>query len=76
MPAAKRGGSPKAIGISRGGRNSKFQALTNGEGRPLCFPLVGGPVDDRRAADVLLDDLAAGTIVLADKAYHTMRFVT
>ena len=61
----------QAIGISRGGRNSKLHALTDGEGRPLRFLLTGGNVADCRAADVLLDDLAPRTIVLADKAYDT-----
>lgn len=38
----KRGAFAKAIGISRGGRNSKLHALTDGEGRPLRFLLTGG----------------------------------
>ena len=67
----KRGALAQAIGISRGGRNSKLHALTDGEGRPLRFLLTGGNVADCRAADVLLDDLAPCTIVLADKAYDT-----
>jgi transposase len=67
----KRGALVQAIGISRGGRNSKFHALTDGEGGPLRFLLTGGNVAYCRAADVLLDDLAPRTIVLADKAYDT-----
>ena len=67
----KRGACRQAIGISRGGRNSKLHALTDGEGRPLRFLLTGGNVADCRAADVLLDDLAPRTIVLADKAYDS-----
>ncbi len=67
----KRGALRQAIGISRGGRNSKLHALTDGEGRPLRFLLTGGQVADCRAADVLLDDLAPRTIVLADKAYDS-----
>lgn len=54
----KRGALVQAIGISRGGRNSKLHALTDGEGRPLRFLLTGGQVSDCRAADVLLDELA------------------
>ena len=65
----------QAIGISRGGRNSKallelveeLHALTDGEGRPPSFLLTGGDVADRRAADALLTNLAPRTIVLADK---------
>ncbi len=67
----KRGALVQAIGISRGGRNSKLHALTDGEGGPLRFLLTGGNVADCRAADVLLDDLAPRTIVLADKAYDS-----
>ena len=47
----------QAIGISRGGLNSKLHALTDGEGQPLRFLLTGGQIADCRAADVLLDDL-------------------
>jgi transposase len=62
----------QAIGISQGGRYSKLHALTDGEGQPLRFLLTGGQIADCRAADVLLDDLAPGTIVLADKAYDSI----
>ncbi|MDG5487391.1 IS5 family transposase [Sphingomonas sp. BGYR3] len=67
----KGGRSFQAIGISRGGRNSKLHALTDGEGRPLRFLLTGGHVADCRAADVLINDLAPHTIVLEDKAYDS-----
>jgi hypothetical protein len=63
----KRGALVQAIGISRGGCNSKLHAFTDGEGCPLRFLLTGGNVADCRAADILLDDLAPRTIVLADK---------
>ncbi|WP_229839352.1 IS5 family transposase [Sphingomonas glacialis] len=66
-----KGGRSRAIGISRGGRNSKLHALTDGQGRPLRFLLTGGNIADCRADDVLLDDLAPRTIVLADNAYDT-----
>lgn len=67
----KRGALVQAIGINRGGRNSKLHALSSGEGRPLRLPLTGGDVADCRAADVLIGDLAPRTIVLADKAYDS-----
>jgi len=67
----KRGACVQSIGISRGGRNSKLHALSDGEGRPLRFLLTGGSVADCRAADVLLDDLEPRTILLADKAYDS-----
>lgn len=67
----KRGACFQAIGISRGGRNSKLHALTDDTGRPLRFLLTPGNVADCRAADVLLDNLAPRTIVLGDKAYDS-----
>ena len=67
----KGGALVQAIGISRGGRNSKLHALTHGERRPLRFLLTGGNVADCSAADVLLEDLAPRTIVLADEAFDS-----
>ena len=61
----------QAIGISQGDRNCELHALTDGEGRKLRFVLIGGNIADRRAANILLDDLAPYTIVLADKAHDT-----
>ena len=66
----KRGALVQAIGISRGGRNSKLHALTDGEGRPLRFLLTGGQVHDSRAATALLDGIV-GDAVIADKAYDS-----
>jgi len=68
---AEKRGQAKAIGISRGGRTTKFHALADGQGRPLRFVLMGGQAADCRAAEALLGDLAPGTIVLADRAYDT-----
>ena len=58
-------------GVPAGFNITWCHALTDGEGRPLRFLLTGGQVADCRAVDVLLNDLAAGTIVLGDKAYDS-----
>jgi transposase len=67
----KRGALLQAVGLSRGGHNSRLHALTDGEGRPLRFLLTGGQLADCRAADVLLDDLAPRAIVLAFEACNS-----
>jgi len=67
----KRGARAQAIGISRGGRTTKFHALADGQGRPLAFHPTGGQAADCRAAEMLPGDLTPGTIVLADRAYDT-----
>lgn len=66
-----KGALHQAIGVSRGGRNSKLHALTDGQGRPLRFFLAGANVADCRAAELLLTSLTPGTLVLADKAYDS-----
>ena len=72
LGSGRKGGALlQAIGVSRGGRNSKLHALTDGGGRLLRFLLTGGNVADYRATDALLTGLAPRTIVLADKAYDT-----
>ena len=59
----------QAIGVSRGGRNTKIHALSDGAGRPIAFLLMGGNAADAPQAAVLLEDLQAGAMVMADKAY-------
>jgi transposase len=69
----KRGAHAQAIGISRGGRNTKLHAITDAQGRPLAFHLTPGQAADCRVADVLLSDLPARCIVHADRAYDSNR---
>ena len=65
----RRGAKRQAIGVSRGGRNTKLHALSDGAGRPLAFRLPGGHPADAPQAAALLEDVPEGVIVLADKAY-------
>ncbi len=61
----------QAIGVSRGGRNTKLHALSDDLGRPLAFALTGGQAADCRAAELLLHLVPAGALVLADRGYDT-----
>lgn len=66
----QRGGS-QAIGRSRGGRATKIHALTDGLCRPIAFLLTGGQVGDCTAGDLLLEQMPASPILLADKGYDS-----
>jgi len=68
--AACPGVTRKAIGVSRGGRNTKAHAITDGQGRPLAFHLTPGQAADCKAGELLLTDLPP-RCVHADKAYDS-----
>ena len=57
------------MGRSRGGLTSKIHALVDAEGRPVTLRLTGGQVADCVEAEVLIDGLGEGDILLADKGY-------
>ena len=63
----------QAIGISRGGRNTKIHAIADAQGKPLAFLLTPGQAADCRAAEALLGSLPVRCIVHADRAYGTNR---
>jgi len=69
----KRGAYSQAIGVSRGGRNTKVHAITDGQGRPLSFLLTPGQAADCKAGERLLADLPPRCIVHADRAYDSNR---
>ena len=69
----KRGACSQAIGVSRGGRNTKVHAITDGQGRPLSFLLTPGQAADCKAGERLLADLPPRCIVHADRAYDSNR---
>ena len=59
-----------AVGISRGGRNTKIHTLVDGLGNPLAFMLSSGAVHDSTHAVSLLQQLdIKGSNILGDKAY-------
>lgn len=69
----KRGACFQAIGVSRGGRNTKVHAITDSAGRPLAFLLTPGQAADCKAGERLLSNLPLRCIVHADRAYDSNR---
>ena len=64
-------GTPREIGRSRGGPTTKIHVAVDGCGQPQVMHLSPGQAADCTQAPALLGGLAAGTIVIADKAYDT-----
>lgn len=67
----KRGAFLHAIGVSRGGRNTKIHALTDARGRPLALLLTPGNVNDNIVAEELIGSIGPARELLADKAYDS-----
>lgn len=60
----------KAIGISKGGRNTKIHTLVDGLGNPVAFMLSPGNEHDSKHAIPLLKKIGIkGCNILGDKAY-------
>ena len=60
----------KAVGLSRGGRNTKIHTLVDSLGNPLAFLLSSGNDHDSVHAIPLLSRIdIAGSNILGDKAY-------
>ena len=59
------------MGRSRGGLTTKIHALVDAEGRPVKLLLTPGQAGDAPAAASLLEDLAPGATLIADRAYDT-----
>ncbi len=59
------------MGRSRGGLTMKIHALVCAEGRPVRITLTAGQAGDAPAAPELLEVLAPGTTLIADRAYDT-----
>ncbi len=57
------------IGRSREGLTTKLHARVVGNGLPAQLELSPGQVNDAPMAEILLDPLAVGAVVLADRAY-------
>lgn len=61
----------KAIGVSKGGRNTKIHAIVDGLGNPVSFLLSGGNDHDSKHAIPLLGQIEIkGSNILGDKAYN------
>ncbi len=61
------------MGRSRGGLTTKIHALVDASGLPIALKLTEGQAHDGRSADDMLASLAAGQILLADRAYDSDR---
>ena len=59
------------MGRSRGGLTTKIHALVDADGRPVKLMLTPGQAGDAPAAASLLEDLAPGATLIADRAYDT-----
>lgn len=59
------------MGRSRGGLTTKIHALVDAEGRSVKLKLTAGQVHDGQVATAMIEDLRAGDILLADKAYDS-----
>jgi transposase len=57
------------MGRSRGGLTTKIHALVDASGLPIALKLTEGQAHDGRSADDMLGSVAAGNILLADRAY-------
>jgi len=59
------------MGRSRGGLTTKIHALVDADGRPVRLELTPGQAGDAPVARLLLEDLAPGATLIADRAYDT-----
>ncbi len=57
------------MGRSRGGLTTKVHAVVDANGLPIGLALSEGQAYDGHSAQELLDSLAPGSILLADRAY-------
>lgn len=59
------------MGRSRGGLTTKIHALVDANGLPVVLKLTEGQAHDGRSATDMLEDVASGQILLADRAYDS-----
>ena len=71
---ARKTSGPQAIGITRGGLNTKIHALCDALGNPLRFLLTPGQRHDSKAVPELLNGVRAKAL-LADKAYDSEKII-
>ena len=59
------------MGRSRGVLTTKIHALVDANGLPVALKLTEGQAHDGRSAESMLEGLAAGQVLLADRAYDS-----
>ncbi|NDP64180.1 IS5 family transposase [Polaromonas sp.] len=72
---ARKISGPQAIGITRGGLNTKIHAVCDALGNPLRFVLTPGQRHDSKPVPELLEGLPPAKAILADKAYDSDKIV-
>lgn len=70
----KRGDSPRLIGRTKGGLNSKLHAVCDGAGRPVIFLLTEGQMSDHKGAALIYPVLPDAETLIADKGYDSDAF--
>ena len=61
----------QAIGKSRGGNSTKIHWVVDAHGLPVDFEITGGQVNDIKVAPEVIDRLAVGEAIIADKGYDS-----
>jgi transposase len=59
------------MGRSKGGLTTKIHALVDANGLPILLKITPGQAHDGRSAADMFDSLAAGDVLLADRAYDS-----
>ena len=70
----KRGAETQAIGVTKGGHNSKVHAIVDEECRPWAFVLTPGNTADCVVAETCVSLIPGITQLVADKGYDTDAF--
>jgi transposase len=70
----KRGAQAQAIGVTKGGRNSKIHAVVDALCRPWVLVLTPGNTADCVMAEACVSLIPGVTKLLADKGYDTNAF--
>ncbi|MBV0889548.1 IS5 family transposase [Komagataeibacter oboediens] len=65
----KKGNPGRLIGRTRGGMNTKLNAITDQSGRPLSFFMTAGQISDYTGAAAPLDSLPAAQWMPGDRGY-------
>lgn len=68
------GGSPRCIGRTNGGLNSKLHAVCDGEGRPLVLLLTEGQASDHTGDRIVLGSLPKASCLITDRGYDSNWF--
>src|SRR5262252_7746708 len=70
----KRGAETQAIGVTKGGRNSKIHAVVDDRCRPWVFVLTPGNTADSTVAETCVSLIPGIAGLVADKGYDTDAF--